>query len=70
MKMGIIPKNKIFGSAVSGIIESVGNKIKYLKAGDKVVYTADRTGIVFLAIHETVFNSANSGYYNASVRVK
>ena len=40
------------------------------KAGDKIIYTADRTGIIFLSIHESVFNSANAGYYNANVRVK
>lgn len=37
MNMGIIPKKKIFGSAVSGIIESVGKNIQYLKPGDEVV---------------------------------
>lgn len=37
INMGIIPKNKIFGSAVSGTIESVGKNIQYLKPGDEVV---------------------------------
>jgi NADPH:quinone reductase-like Zn-dependent oxidoreductase len=37
MKMGMIPMNRIFGSAVSGIIESVGKNIKHLKSGDEVV---------------------------------
>ncbi|MCC7317734.1 MAG: NAD(P)-dependent alcohol dehydrogenase [Bacteroidales bacterium] len=37
MKMGMIPKRKIFGSAVSGTIESVGKNIQHLKCGDEVV---------------------------------
>lgn len=37
MKMGAIPKKKIFGSAVSGTIESVGKNIQYLKPGDEVI---------------------------------
>lgn len=37
MKMGIIPKKKIFGSAVSGTIESVGQNIRNFKVGDQVV---------------------------------
>lgn len=41
-----------------------------IKAGDNIKFTADRTGIIFISIYETVFNSANSGFYNANVRVK
>lgn len=37
MNMGIIPKKKIFGSAVSGIIDSVGKNIQHFKPGDEVV---------------------------------
>jgi NADPH:quinone reductase-like Zn-dependent oxidoreductase len=37
MKMGIIPKKKIFGSAVSGTIESVGKNVQKFKAGDAIV---------------------------------
>ena len=37
MKMGMIPKKRIFGSAVSGTIASVGKNIKHLKSGDDVV---------------------------------
>ncbi len=37
MKMGVIPKRKIYGSAVSGTIDSVGKNIKHLKSGDEVV---------------------------------
>ncbi len=36
MKMRIIPKKKIFGSAVSGTIEAVGKNINHFKANDEV----------------------------------
>lgn len=37
MKMGIIPKSKIFGADISGCIESVGKNITLFKAGDEVM---------------------------------
>ena len=37
MKMGIIPKRKIFGADVAGSIESVGKKITLFKPGDEVM---------------------------------
>lgn len=37
MKMGIIPKRRIFGADVSGIIESIGKNIKLFKSGDEVM---------------------------------
>ena len=37
MKMGLTPKKGIYGSAVSGTIESIGNNVKQLKPGDEVV---------------------------------
>lgn len=37
MKMGIIPKRKIFGSAIAGRIESVGKNIRQFKPGDEVL---------------------------------
>ncbi len=37
MKMGIISRKKIVGSAVSGRIESVGKNIQYFKPGDEVI---------------------------------
>lgn len=37
LKMGIIPKKRIFGSAVSGIVESVGKNVQYFKPGDEVI---------------------------------
>lgn len=41
-----------------------------IKSGENITYTADKTGIIFLSIYETVFNTANTGYYNAKVSVK
>jgi NADPH:quinone reductase-like Zn-dependent oxidoreductase len=52
MKMGMIPKKKIFGSAVSGIIESVGKNIQHLKPGDEVV--GDLTDFGFGGLAEFV----------------
>ncbi len=37
MKMGIIPKRKIFGADVAGIIESAGKDITRFKPGDEVM---------------------------------
>ena len=37
MKMEIIPKRRIFGADVSGIIESIGKNIKLFKPGDEVM---------------------------------
>jgi NADPH:quinone reductase-like Zn-dependent oxidoreductase len=37
MKMGMIPKSKIFGSAISGIVASVGSKVRGFLPNDEVV---------------------------------
>lgn len=37
MKMGFIPKKKIFGADVAGIVESVGKNIQQFRSGDEVV---------------------------------
>jgi NADPH:quinone reductase-like Zn-dependent oxidoreductase len=37
MKMGIIPKRKIFGADIAGSIESVGKNISLFKPGDEVM---------------------------------
>jgi NADPH:quinone reductase-like Zn-dependent oxidoreductase len=37
MKMGLIPKNKIFGADVAGRVESVGEKIRLFRPGDEVL---------------------------------
>jgi NADPH:quinone reductase-like Zn-dependent oxidoreductase len=37
MKMGIIPKRKIFGADIAGIVELVGKNISQFKPGDEVI---------------------------------
>jgi len=37
MKMGLIPKRKIFGADISGTIETVGKNISTFKPGDEVI---------------------------------
>src|SRR4030043_1104767 len=37
MKMGLIPKRKIFGADIAGRIESVGKNISLFKPGDEVM---------------------------------
>jgi NADPH:quinone reductase-like Zn-dependent oxidoreductase len=37
MKMGIIPKNKIFGADIAGRVESAGKNISLFKSGDEVM---------------------------------
>lgn len=37
MKMGMIPKKRIYGSAVSGLVESVGKNVQQFKPGDELV---------------------------------
>jgi len=37
MKMGMIPKKKIFGADIAGRVESIGKSIKNFKVGDEIV---------------------------------
>ena len=37
MRMGMIPKRKIFGADISGKVESIGKNIKKFKLGDEVI---------------------------------
>lgn len=72
MKMGMIPKKKIFGSAVSGIIESVGKNVQHLKAGDEVVGDLTDFGFgglaEFVVAHEKAFTHklANTTFEDAA----
>lgn len=36
MQLGIIPKKKIFGSDIAGVVEAIGNHVKSLRVGDAV----------------------------------
>lgn len=52
IKMGLIPKNKIFGADIAGRIESVGKNISLFKAGDEVM--CDLAGYGFGGLAEYV----------------
>jgi NADPH:quinone reductase-like Zn-dependent oxidoreductase len=52
MKMGIIPKRKIFGADVAGRIEAVGKSINHFKPGDEVI--GDLAGFGFGGFAEYV----------------
>jgi NADPH:quinone reductase-like Zn-dependent oxidoreductase len=53
MKMGIIPKRRIFGADISGTIESVGKNITQFKPGDEVMGDLARFGFGGLAEYVT-----------------
>lgn len=63
---GLVDKNVNYGNVVLKIAQNGEMK----KVGDNAAIIADKTGIIYLAIYETVFNSANMGYYNAYIKVK
>lgn len=54
MQLGIIPKKKIYGADISGIIETVGNKVQSFKPGDNVVGTLINSGYGGLAEYAVV----------------
>jgi NADPH:quinone reductase-like Zn-dependent oxidoreductase len=58
MKLGLIPKKKIFGADISGIIESIGNKVNGFIPGDKVVGTLINFGYGGLAEYVAVSEKA------------
>jgi NADPH:quinone reductase-like Zn-dependent oxidoreductase len=49
MQMGIIPKSKIFGADVAGVVQSVGSKVTFFKPGDAVVGELSNAGFGGLA---------------------
>jgi NADPH:quinone reductase-like Zn-dependent oxidoreductase len=57
MKMGIIPKRKIFGCDIAGEVEAVGKNIRRFKAGDLVLGDIARSGMggfaQYVAVPET-----------------
>jgi NADPH:quinone reductase-like Zn-dependent oxidoreductase len=44
LKMGIIPKGKIFGADIAGIVESTGRNIRQFKPGDEVIGDLSSSG--------------------------
>lgn len=52
------------------VLYKIGQNTKLKKAGENISFSAENTGIIFLSIFETVFNSANTGYYTTKVKVK
>ncbi len=58
MKIGIIPKRKIFGADITGIIESVGKNITLFKPGDEVMGDLASYGFGGLAEYVTTTEPA------------
>ncbi len=58
MRMGIIPKNRIFGADIAGIVETVGSQVKHYCPGDKVAADISGCGLggfaQFVAVPEDV----------------
>jgi NADPH:quinone reductase-like Zn-dependent oxidoreductase len=54
MKMGLIPKRKIFGADISGRVESVGKNIAQFKPGDEVIGDLSSFGFGGCAEYVTV----------------
>ncbi len=53
MKMGLIPKRKIFGADIAGRIEAVGKNISLFKPGDEVMGDLASYGFGGLAVYVT-----------------
>jgi NADPH:quinone reductase-like Zn-dependent oxidoreductase len=53
MKMGIIPKKKIFGADIAGCVESVGKNITQFKPGDEVMGDLSSFGFGVFAEYAT-----------------
>lgn len=58
MKMGLIPKNKIFGSDIAGVVEAVGINVKKFSIGDEVVGELSAHGSGGFAEYVAVVESA------------
>lgn len=52
------------------LVYKIGLSGKVQTAGDNFNGYADKTGVLYLAIYESVYNSANTGYYNVAVKAE
>jgi hypothetical protein len=52
------------------VVYKIGEDGEALKAGKRFNGSANRAGMLYLAIYETVYNAANSGSYNVKVKIK
>jgi len=48
---------------IGNLVYRIGEYGETIKAGSKYTGTAKDAGTIFLSIYESVFNSANTGYY-------
>ncbi len=51
------------------VVYKIGQGGEAQKTGDKLSTYAQQTGIIYIAINESVYNSANSGYYTVNIKV-
>jgi NADPH:quinone reductase-like Zn-dependent oxidoreductase len=58
MKMGIIPKRKVFGADIAGQVEAIGRNIRRLKVGDEVFGDTSACGFGGFAEYTTCPESA------------
>jgi NADPH:quinone reductase-like Zn-dependent oxidoreductase len=58
MKMGLIPKNKIFGSDIAGVVEAKGINVSKFSIGDEVVVELSAHGFGGFAEYVSVAESA------------
>jgi len=58
LKMGLIPKKRIFGSAISGTVEAIGMNIQEFKPGDEVFADLVDSGFGGLAEYVSVVEKA------------
>lgn len=58
------------GLNYGNLIFKISEKGASQNARDEIKTTADKTGIIYISIYETIFNSGNLGFYNANVLVK
>ncbi|HSM25274.1 MAG TPA: alcohol dehydrogenase catalytic domain-containing protein, partial [Anaerolineaceae bacterium] len=58
MQLGIVPKKKIFGADVAGVVEAIGNNVKKLRIGDEVFGDLSASGSGGFAEYVAVPESA------------